>query len=142
MRISDWSSDVCSSELVSGGQVSGGHRSGRNGADDPLTIHSALSGAYNFENLLAAVCVGDHFGLSPEVIKKGIETYVPANNRSQEVQQGSNRLILDAYNANPGSMEVALRHLASRPEPKKAAVLGVLFELGDFADHEHAPESG
>src|SRR5690606_28536382 len=102
----------------------------KKGSASPHTVHSALSGIYTFENLLAAVCVGDHSGLSPEQIKKGIESYVPANNRSQELQQGSNRLILDAYNANPGSMAAALKHLAAHPAQKKAAVLGDMFELG------------
>ena len=111
---------------------------GKKDSEKVHTINSALSGEYNFENLLAAVCAGDLFGLSPEKIREGIERYVPANNRSQEVEQGSNLLILDAYNANPGSMSAAIRHLASRSFKNKAAILGDMFELGAYAEDEHA----
>ncbi|QEC52066.1 UDP-N-acetylmuramoyl-tripeptide--D-alanyl-D-alanine ligase [Anseongella ginsenosidimutans] len=110
----------------------------KKGNEEMHTVNSALSGDYNFENLLAAVCVGDHFGLSAEQLKRGIEGYIPANNRSQEVEQGSNLVILDAYNANPGSMAAAIRHLASHPSKNKVAVLGDMFELGAYAEEEHA----
>lgn len=110
----------------------------KKGHDARHQIRSALSGAYNFDNLLAAVCAGDHFGLSPRQIQRGIEGYVPDNNRSQELRQGSNRLLLDAYNANPGSMSAALRHLAAQADANSMAILGDMFELGDYAEAEHA----
>lgn len=110
----------------------------KKGAPEKHELHSALNGVYNFDNLLAAVCVGDHFGLSPARIRAGIENYTPGNNRSQELRQGSNHLLLDAYNANPGSMSAALRHLAAQPGPKKLAILGDMLELGAYSQTEHA----
>ncbi|MFS8616460.1 MAG: UDP-N-acetylmuramoyl-tripeptide--D-alanyl-D-alanine ligase, partial [Solitalea sp.] len=131
------SCDVCGALIATGAHgLQFSWRKKGNGEEH--VVHSALSGEYNFENLLAAVCIGNHFGLSPDQIRQGIENYVPSNNRSQELQQGSNLLLLDAYNANPGSMAAALRNLAARTSANKVAILGDMFELGEYSPDEHA----
>lgn len=100
-------------------------------------IHSNLLGVYNFDNIAAAVAIGAHFGLSAGDIKKGIESYIPTNNRSQIIQKGSNEIILDAYNANPTSMFAALENFKSKDGYNKVLFLGDMFELGSESDKEH-----
>ncbi len=102
-----------------------------------VTIHSQLMGVYNFNNLAAAVAIGDYFKIAPQKIKHAIESYIPTNNRSQRIEKGSNIIILDAYNANPSSMQVALENLEQMPAEHKMAILGDMFELGETADQEH-----
>jgi len=102
-----------------------------------ITIKSHLSGTYNFENILAAVSIGSYFGLSPEQIKAGIESYKPNNKRSQIITSNSTMIFLDAYNANPSSMEKALENFARFDFPRKIAVLGDMFEMGEHAETEH-----
>lgn len=102
-----------------------------------VTIHSQLMGVYNFNNLAAAVAIGDYFKIAPQKIKQAIESYIPTNNRSQRIEKGSNIIILDAYNANPSSMQVALENLEQMPAEHKMAILGDMFELGETADQEH-----
>ncbi len=100
-------------------------------------VKAQLSGEFNFENIMAAAAIGAYFGVGGEQIKHGIESYVPTNNRSQVVVKGSNTLYMDCYNANPSSMEVALKNFASFVHPNKIVVVGDMFELGDFANAEH-----
>jgi UDP-N-acetylmuramoyl-tripeptide--D-alanyl-D-alanine ligase len=100
-------------------------------------IHSHLIGKYNFENLLAAACIGNHLELSINEIKMGIENYIPSNNRSQLLVKGSNELILDAYNANPSSMKAAIENFALLKKPNKLLILGDMLELGDESAKEH-----
>lgn len=101
-------------------------------------IRSKLFGNYNFINILAAIAVGKHFKISNEKIKSAIENYEPQNKRSQIIQTKNNTLILDAYNANPGSMEVAIREFGNyNHHSKKMMILGDMFELGDFEQAEH-----
>ncbi len=99
-------------------------------------IRTRLAGDFHFANAGAAACIGKYFGLTLEQIKKGIEAYEPANNRSQILQKGALTLILDAYNANPTSMRAALETLAKRPG-KKLAFLGDMFELGEKSAEKH-----
>lgn len=106
-------------------------------AHQSLDIQTHLIGDYNYSNLLTAIAVGLHFGVSITQIKAGIEAYIPSNNRSQITQIGTNTFILDAYNANPTSMSHAIAHLASIPATHKAAILGEMKELGEDAPHEH-----
>ena len=96
----------------------------------PLVISTNLVGAYNADNVMAAMAVGRQFGVSDEDIVKAIETYTPSNNRSQMNRTQKNVLIVDAYNANPSSMDVALTNLASVVSDKKVAMLGDMLELG------------
>ena len=102
----------------------------------PLTSH--LVGSYNLTNMLAAATVGLHFGVSPEDICQALSEYVPSNNRSQLTQTEHNRLIIDAYNANPTSMMAALQNFAliTVLEPKMC-ILGDMGELGDVSHAEH-----
>lgn len=91
-----------------------------------------LVGAYNAENISAAICVGEHFGISNEDALAAIRRYVPTNNRSQAVQTAKNRLIVDAYNANPTSMQAAINAFNG-----DTFILGAMRELGDYSHLEH-----
>ena len=102
-----------------------------------ITINTNLVGNYNVYNCAAALAIGTHYKLTPLQLKEGIEAYVPANNRSQIIQQHSNEILLDAYNANPSSMEVALDNFKSIQNSHKLAVLGDMFELGTTSVKEH-----
>lgn len=101
-----------------------------------VEIHPQLIGAYNFTNIAAAISIGDYFGVSIEKIKMAIESYIPNNNRSQLIQNGSLHIILDAYNANPNSMREALLNLA-RFKGFKTAILGDMTELGYIENESH-----
>lgn len=100
-------------------------------------IFSRLVGAYNKSNIEAAVCIGKHFGISLDQIRTAIEAYTPDNARSQLIERGSNRIILDAYNANPSSMQVALESFVRQKSDNKFLFLGAMMELGQDAIHEH-----
>jgi len=101
------------------------------------TIKSKLFGNYNFSNIMAAVSVGQYFKISPEKTSTALENYIPQNNRSQFIKGKNNELILDAYNANPESLKLALANFSNDKHPKKAIILGDMFELGKFAFQEH-----
>lgn len=101
-----------------------------------LEIKSQLIGAYNFNNISIAITMGKFFKVSNTNIKQAIEAYTPTNNRSQIIEKNSNKIILDAYNANPSSMEVALLNLKEQIG-HKIAILGDMFELGKEAPKEH-----
>lgn len=107
------------------------------GTDKTYTVNTRLTGAYNTENLLAAVCVGRHFGVTAADINAGISGYVPANNRSQIMQTAHNRVIRDYYNANASSMAAALENLQLLRADRKVIILGDMFELGDESYEEH-----
>lgn len=100
-------------------------------------IESHLAGQYNFFNMLAASCIGFHFGLTIVQIKQAIEEYIPSNNRSQLVNKGSNKIWVDTYNANPSSMKLAIENFANLPGVGKVLILGDMFELGADRDKEH-----
>jgi UDP-N-acetylmuramoyl-tripeptide--D-alanyl-D-alanine ligase len=105
--------------------------------DAQPVISTKLSGSYNFVNCLAAACVAQYFGVAPGQVKSALEAYEPTMNRSQLAVTARNKLILDAYNANPSSMTAALNNLASMKAPKKMAILGDMFELGADSANEH-----
>ena len=100
-------------------------------------VNTNLVGSYNADNVMAAIAVGQHFGVSIEDAITAVEAYVPSNNRSQMTRTEKNTLIVDAYNANPTSMEAALNNFASVIAECKVAMLGDMLELGDesFAEH-------
>ncbi|HYG15910.1 MAG TPA: cyanophycin synthetase, partial [Bacteroidia bacterium] len=100
-------------------------------------VKPKLSGEYNFQNILAAGSIGFYFGVEPGQVKGAVESYQPTNNRSQVMQKGTNMLFMDCYNANPSSMEVALRNFASFDAENKVVVVGDMFELGEHAPAEH-----
>jgi UDP-N-acetylmuramoyl-tripeptide--D-alanyl-D-alanine ligase len=102
-----------------------------------FTIQTNLVGAYNLPNVLAAVCVGKYFKINVEKIKSAIENYQPSNSRSQLIQKDSNSIILDAYNANPGSMKAAIENFAKMKGDKKVLLLGSMMELGSESKKEH-----
>jgi UDP-N-acetylmuramoyl-tripeptide--D-alanyl-D-alanine ligase len=104
---------------------------------DGLIIDTQLVGEYNLPNVLAAVAVGRHFKISDERIKEAIERYAPSNSRSQLVMQGTNRIILDAYNANPSSMKLAIENFAKTVKDRKVLMLGAMAELGNESIGEH-----
>lgn len=107
------------------------------GSEKERRISTNLVGAYNFENVLAAVAIGRYFGVPATDIKKSIEKYKPINRRSQFTQTAKNKVIWDAYNANPTSMALALENFSSNPEKPKVVILGDMLELGDSAKKEH-----
>ena len=97
-----------------------------------------LIGAYNLENVMAAACVGIHFGVDMPTIVSALENYKPSNNRSQFISTSSNKLIVDAYNANPTSMKAALENfIALKSDSEKALILGDMLELGNDSEAEH-----
>ena len=100
-------------------------------------IKTQLTGDYNFNNLMAAVCLGRYFNVGYEEIEAALQEYEPSNNRSQIKKTERNTVILDAYNANPTSMKAALENLANMEAENKIALLGHMLELGDEADLEH-----
>ncbi|MFW6371388.1 MAG: UDP-N-acetylmuramoyl-tripeptide--D-alanyl-D-alanine ligase, partial [Bacteroidota bacterium] len=104
---------------------------------DELPVETQLLGAYNLENALAAASVGYYFGIEETMIKEAISDYQPANNRSQFYDTGKNKVLLDAYNANPSSMKVALEHFKNTPHPRKILILGSMKELGEESLQEH-----
>ncbi len=100
-------------------------------------VKTALSGAYNFSNCAMAVLIGSYFKVPLQEIRQAIESYIPENNRSQLLEVGRLKVLLDAYNANPSSMSAALKHLQGLEAAKKIAILGDMFELGEDSAAEH-----
>lgn len=101
-------------------------------------VQSNLIGEYNYENIMAAAFIGKFFGLEIEQIKMGLERYEPKNFRSQFIQTSTNVLVLDAYNANPSSMRVALQNFEKMPSGKsKVLILGDMLELGEASKDNH-----
>lgn len=106
-------------------------------AENGDVIDTHLTGGYNFENIAAALCIGKYFGVESNDANQAIAAYVPGNMRSQVVKKNSNTIILDAYNANPSSMQAAIDNLAEMRASKKVLILGDMFELEEEADREH-----
>jgi UDP-N-acetylmuramoyl-tripeptide--D-alanyl-D-alanine ligase len=102
-----------------------------------LSAQTHLTGYYNLGNIMSAIAVGKYFKVPGIKIKTALENYVPSQNRSQMVNYNGGKIILDAYNANPSSMEAALNNLFSIPHSNKIAILGDMFELGEEALSEH-----
>ena len=100
-------------------------------------IKSHLIGLYNANNINAAICIGRYFGVANNDIKEALESYIPENNRSQLVSKGTNQIILDAYNANPSSMKVAIENFLQLEQSNKVMILGDMFELGQESHDEH-----
>jgi len=102
-----------------------------------LTVQTHLTGIYNLGNIMSAVAVGKYFKVPGVKIKEALSNYIPSQNRSQYVSYKGAKVILDAYNANPSSMEAALKNLISIRHNYKIALLGDMFELGGAAPEEH-----
>lgn len=106
--------------------------------DGPMhTVHTHLIGSYNVYNMLAAATIGLWFGVSEEQVCHALTSYVPSNNRSELVVTAHNRLIVDAYNANPTSMKAALENFRDMRADHKMCILGMMGELGDVSREEH-----
>ena len=101
------------------------------------TIKSQIYGNYNFTNISTAIAVGKYFKLSFDEIRKGINSFLPSNNRSQIIFKGSNRIILDAYNANPTSMKASIFSFCEAKQKKSVVVLGDMLELGRYTEIAH-----
>jgi UDP-N-acetylmuramoyl-tripeptide--D-alanyl-D-alanine ligase len=102
-----------------------------------IPIKTNLVGHYNFENVLAAICIGSSFGVPSGAIKTAISLYSPSNSRSQALRTEKNSIILDAYNANPSSMKAAIENFRQMKAPNKMVVLGDMLELGEESAAEH-----
>jgi UDP-N-acetylmuramoyl-tripeptide--D-alanyl-D-alanine ligase len=100
-------------------------------------IETQLVGSYNLPNILSAVAVGQFFQVDEKKIKEALESYIPSNSRSQLLQKGTNRIILDAYNANPSSMKAAIENFAGMTGNHKILALGAMAELGENSLQEH-----
>lgn len=101
------------------------------------SVKTNLTGSYNFENILAAICIGDFFDMRPEEINNGLSNYQPKNNRSQLTKTENNTVICDFYNANPSSMNAALNNISKLSANKRIAILGDMFELGPESESQH-----
>ena len=104
---------------------------------DTFSLQSHLIGLYNANNINAAVSIGRYFKVDDVAVKEAIESYIPENNRSQLLKKGSNQIILDAYNANPSSMAVAITNFLQLDSQNKVMILGDMFELGKESQQEH-----
>jgi UDP-N-acetylmuramoyl-tripeptide--D-alanyl-D-alanine ligase len=137
------------SGIIKYGTGSGAHVIGNVSKSDPLLeiemeqgiipqkISTQLVGEYNLPNVLAAVTVGKHFEVGEEKIKSAIESYTPSNSRSQLIEKGTNKIILDAYNANPSSMKLAIENFSKIKSDNKVLMLGAMAELGNESIAEH-----
>ncbi len=100
-------------------------------------VQTKLIGDYNLDNALAAVTIGHYFDVDAELINQALENYTPENNRSQLKDTGKNKLIIDAYNANPTSMMAALQNFNQMEAEHKMLILGEMKELGESSEEEH-----
>ena len=100
-------------------------------------VRTRLVGAYNFENVAAAIAVGSYFGVNEEAVIEALESYTPTNSRSQVIDTEKNHIIMDAYNANPTSMQAALRNFANICGEQHLLILGDMRELGSASEEEH-----
>ncbi|WP_316802486.1 UDP-N-acetylmuramoyl-tripeptide--D-alanyl-D-alanine ligase [Pedobacter nototheniae] len=105
--------------------------------EEESVVKTQLTGSYNFENILAAICIGDFFDMNPESINNGLANYQPKNNRSQLTKTENNTVICDFYNANPSSMTAALNNISVLTAEQKTAILGDMFELGPESAKQH-----
>ena len=101
------------------------------------TINTTLVGEYNLPNILLAVAAGKYFNVPDEKIKAALENYIPSNSRSQLIEKDGNKIILDAYNANPSSMKAAIENFEKMDGSSKVLILGAMMELGEESVQEH-----
>ncbi len=106
-------------------------------AENGEQVQTQLTGAYNFENVAVALCLGKYFGVEASKANAAVAAYTPSNMRSQVVRKGTNTIILDAYNANPSSMAAAVENMATMNATNKVLIIGDMFELEDEAEKEH-----
>ena len=102
-----------------------------------LYLNTNLTGDYNFENVLASACIGNYFEIEPLLIQKALKNYYPQNNRSQLIRKNGLNIIMDAYNANPTSMQASIKSFMSHVSTKSYLILGDMLELGHYSKQEH-----
>jgi len=102
-----------------------------------LKVESVLSGNYNFSNIVSAIAIAEQHKVPSDLIAKGIENYVPSNNRSEWKKTQNNEILVDCYNANPSSMELAIQNVLDMPNLEKLFFIGDMLEMGSFATQEH-----
>ncbi len=102
-----------------------------------LYLNTRLTGKYNVENIMAAACIGNYFNVDPIEIQEALKKYEPSNNRSQLFRKGDLQIIMDAYNANPTSMQASIESFISGFEGDKYLILGDMLELGRYSEQEH-----
>ena len=100
-------------------------------------IDTQLVGDYNFENVMAAICIGTYFKVAENDIVDALSNYCPTNNRSQVIETGKNRVVMDAYNANPTSMSLAIKNFRNICKSDNLLILGDMRELGEESEREH-----
>ncbi len=100
-------------------------------------IETQLIGQYNINNILAALCIGEFFNIDKDLSIDAIQSYTPSNNRSQFLKTSNNSIVIDAYNANPVSMEASITNFAKLDHPNKVYILGDMLELGEDSIAEH-----
>ncbi len=105
--------------------------------DGEIEVKTQLTGIYNFYNIMAAVSVGSYFGVNPSQIKSALQNYIPENNRSQLIEKNGLTIIMDAYNANPTSMQAAIESFVSGFQGHRCLILGDMLELGNYSAQEH-----
>ncbi len=128
---------TCEGEVVNSSQLLSVKIS-ISGIAEAININTSLVGSYNLRNILAAVCVGNFFGVSPKEISIALTEYIPSNSRSQLLVTAKNRIVFDAYNANPSSMESSVSNfLSMNEELPKMIILGDMLELGKYSSSEH-----
>jgi UDP-N-acetylmuramoyl-tripeptide--D-alanyl-D-alanine ligase len=103
-----------------------------------LYLNTNLTGDYNFENVMAAACIGNYFDVDPIEIQYAIKGYYPQNNRSQLITKNGLKIIMDAYNANPTSMQASINSFMSNVSNSSCLILGDMLELGDYSRQEHS----
>ena len=104
---------------------------------DQNEVKTKIIGDYNFHNIAAVICVGKFFGIETGKMDEAISSYVSTNNRSQWIETEKNKILMDAYNANPSSMEAAIMNFHKMAGDRKVVILGDMYELGDFSREEH-----
>ena len=102
-----------------------------------LYLNTNLTGDYNFENVMAAACIGNYFEVDPLDIQKAIKNYQPHNNRSQLINRNGLKIIMDAYNANPTSMQASIKSFMSNVSDSSYLIIGDMLELGNYSKNEH-----
>jgi UDP-N-acetylmuramoyl-tripeptide--D-alanyl-D-alanine ligase len=102
-----------------------------------LYLNTNLTGDYNFENIMAAACIGNYFEVDPIAIQEALKSYYPQNNRSQLINKNGLKIIMDAYNANPTSMQASIKSFMSNVSNNNYLILGDMLELGDYSRQEH-----
>lgn len=102
-----------------------------------LYLNTNLTGDYNFENIMAAACIGNYFEIEPLLIQKALKEYYPQNNRSQLINKNGLKIIMDAYNANPTSMQASIKSFMLNASENSCLFLGDMLELGNYSKQEH-----